>query len=156
MKELKLDNVIINLFAEGDTVKVKSDNENVILSNQTIENVSKLIQDNFKTARDHYNRKVNENIVILDLKDLDHLIFAIVIYYLYMYNSWRVMYKKQENRDLALKEDDLDNPSTHDIIFNHYKTKYPDDWDIRCSLLLGIELEELRLYYDNRKDFYNK
>ncbi len=53
-------------------------------------------------------------------------------------------------------EKDFDNPSTHDIIFAYFKARYPDEWEEKCSLLLSMKLEELRFYYDNRKDFYNK
>lgn len=66
------------------------------------------------------------------------------------------MYKKQENKDLKFNEKDFSNPSTHDIVFNYFKTKYPNDWKEKCAVLLGMGLSELNAYYKTRESFYNK
>jgi hypothetical protein len=66
------------------------------------------------------------------------------------------MYAKQENRDLRFIEKDFSNPSTHDIVFNYFKTKYLINWEEKCAVLLGMEVPELKAYYKTREDFYNK
>ncbi len=73
-----------------------------------------------------------------------------------MYNSWRSMYKKQENKDLRFNEKDFNNPSTHDMLFHYFKTKYPNDWEEKCAILIGKELTEMKTYYKTREEFYNK
>jgi len=78
------------------------------------------------------------------------------MHYLYMYNSWRYLYKGQENKDLRFDSKDFNAPATLDLIFQYFRTKYPSNWEERCSLLLGLELSALRAYYSNRKYFYNK
>jgi hypothetical protein len=66
------------------------------------------------------------------------------------------MYKKHENIDLRFNSKDFDNPSTHDIIFNYLKPRYPKDWEEKCSALLGMSIDQLRTYYINRGTFYNR
>ncbi|HEX8576641.1 MAG TPA: hypothetical protein VF677_10155 [Flavobacterium sp.] len=156
MKKIEIENITLSLSDEGGNVRVKSDNENVILSNQNINTISELIKYNFKVVNNHYKLMVDKAKEKFDFKDISWVSVAIVLYYLYMYNSWRSMYKKQDNRDLRFIEKDFSHPSTHDIIFNYFKTKYPGDWEEKCSILLGMSVEQFRAYYKTREAFYNK
>jgi len=156
MKEIKLENVTLHLSAETGNVRVKSDKENVILPNQSIDDVSDLIKHNFNIVVNHYKLMIDKGKKEFDFRDINIVSISIVMYYLYMYNSWRTMYKKQENRDLKFIEKDFSHPSTHDIVFNYFKTKYPHDWADKCAVLLGMEKAELNAYYKTREDFYNK
>lgn len=58
--------------------------------------------------------------------------------------------------DLTFKAKDFDNPSTHDIIFNYFKTKYPNKWEEKCSILIGMSIDQLRAYNKTREAFYNR
>lgn len=156
VKEVKIENIILSLSSDGVDVRIKSDNENVILINQSVDNVSELIRYNFKKVSGHYKLMINESKDRLDVKDISHVSIAIVLYFLFMYNSWRIMYKKLENKDLKFIEKDFSHPSTHDIIFKHFKTKYLNDWEEKCAVLLGKEVAELKSYYKTREEFYNK
>jgi hypothetical protein len=156
MKEIKIENITLGLLGEGANVRVKSNKENLILSNQNIDSVAELIQYNFDVVVNHYKLMIDREKKEFDLKDINFISISIVLHYLYMYNSWRVMYKKQENKDLRFNEKDFSNPSTHDIVFNYFKTKYSNDWEEKCAVLLGMELNELNAYYKTRESFYNK
>lgn len=157
MKEIKLDNITLYLSDEsGRNVRVKSDKENVILSNQNVDIVSELINHNFNIVSNYYKLMLSKSKETIDLEDTNLVSIEIVLYYLYMYNSWRSSYKKQENKDLNFNEKDFNNPSTHDIVFNYFKTKFPTNWEEKCAALLGMELDELKTYYKTREDFYNK
>lgn len=156
MKEIILENITISLSREGNNVRVQSDKENVILFNQRVETVSELLTHNFKVVSGHYRLIISEAKDKFDFKDITIICIAILLHYLYMYNSWRSMYKKQENKDLRFNEKDFNNPSTHDILFDYFKTKYPNDWEEKCAILIGKELTELKTYYKTREEFYNK
>ena len=156
IKEIKLENITLSLLSKGGDVRVKSDKQNIILSNQSIGIVSELIKHNFDVVYSYYKLMISETKEKFDYEDINQVSIAIVLYYLYMYNSWRSMYKKQENKDLRFNEKDFSHPSTHDIIFNYFKTKYPNDWEEKCAVLLRMELRKLEVYYKTREDFYNK
>jgi hypothetical protein len=57
---------------------------------------------------------------------------------------------------LKFNHGDFDQPATHDIIFNYYKTNYPKKWEEICSILLEMRIDEFRTYYRERQAFYNK
>lgn len=156
MKEVKIENITIRLSREGSNVRVKSNNEDVILSYQSVDTVSELINHNFNVVNNHYKMMVEDSKKKFDFTDVAIISIAIVLHYLYLYNSWRSMYMKQENRDLKFNEKDFSHPSTHDILFNYYKSKYPNDWEEKCAILLGMGLLELRDYFKTREEFYNK
>jgi hypothetical protein len=156
MKEIKIENITLSLSNEGGNVRVKSDKENVILPNQNIDTVAELIEHNFNVVVSHYKLMIDKGKKEFDFSDINFVGISIVLYYLYMYNSWRSMYKKQENRDLKFIEKDFSHPSTHDIVFNYFKTKYPSDWEEKCTVLLGMEVAELKAYYKTREESYNK
>lgn len=154
MKEIKIENICLSLLSAGDCVRVKSDNKNIILSNQNVENVSELIKHNFKVVNNHYKSMIDNGGG--NFNEINVVSIAIVLHYLFMYNSWRRMYKKQENKDLRFNEKDFRHPSTHDILFNYFKTKYPGDWEGKCAVLLEMDEAELKAYYKSRVEFYNK
>ncbi|MEZ4921389.1 MAG: hypothetical protein R2792_20005 [Saprospiraceae bacterium] len=156
MREIKIADIILNLSDEGGNVRVKSEKENMILSNQDISTVSDLIKNNFNVVEDHYRSIINKSEEKFDLDDVNQVSLTIMLYYLYMYNSWRSMYKKQENRSLAFNKKDFNHPSTHDIVFSYFRTKYPNGWEEKCAVLLDMDISKLRDYYRTREQFYNK
>lgn len=157
MKEIKIENITLSLSNESGNVRVRSDKESIILPNQSIDAVSDLIKHNFDLVINHYKLMTdNKGEKEFDFTDLNTISISIVLHYLYMYNSWRTMYKQQEKRDLKFIEKDFSHPSTHDILFNYFKTKYPNDWEEKCAVLLGMEETELNAYYKTREEYYNK
>lgn len=156
MKEIKIENIVLYLSDENNSVRVKSMDDNVILCNQDIEVVLQLIEYNFYTVSSHYKSIVNNSKGGVDFGDINRVSIAIVLYYLYTYNQWRNTYKKQENKDLRFNKEDLDHPSTHDVVFRYFKTKYPDDWEKKSSILLEMNIDDLRAYYKTREEFYNR
>jgi hypothetical protein len=73
-----------------------------------------------------------------------------------MYNSWRLQYRAKKYQDLTFKHEDFDHAPTNDIIFRYYRSIYPADWEIKCSVLMSMGLGDLRRYYEERLKFYNK
>lgn len=156
MKEFKIENITLSLYNEGNNVRVKSDKEDVILFNQNIDNVLELIKYNLSVVINHYKIMIDKAKDNFDFEDVYSVSIAIVLYYLYIYNSWRSMYSKQENKDLRFNTKDFSEPSTHDIVFNYFKTRYPSNWENKCAVLFGMAIAELKDYYKTREDFYNK
>ena len=156
MKEIELDDTFFYLTNESGNVRVKSNAENIVLINQQVENISQLIVHNFEIVRDHYKSKIKDAKEKIDLTDICHISIKIVLYYIFIYNSWRNIYKKQRNKDLKFQCDDLKNASTSDIIIKYYKNKYPDIWENKCCILLDMNIEELKEYFESRRYFYNK
>lgn len=157
MVQINLENITLTLAEESHGVRVKSETENVILPDQTIENITDIILNNFKIVTSFYESKVPVHLKSkFNLFDIYYVSVSILLHYLYMYNSWRKMYKKHENIDLRFNSKDFDSPSTHDIVFNYYRTKYPNEWQDKCSVLLGMSIDQLRSYYKTREVFYNR
>lgn len=154
-REILIEDIVLSLSEEGDNVRARSDEENVLLANQRIEKISELVEFNLNLVRSHYKLIMDREGGKIDLSDLNRVSLSIVLYYLYMYNSWRGMYKGQENRDLKFLDKDFNQASTHDILFQYFKTKSPEDWEEKCAVMLEMDLEELKTYYERRKLFYN-
>ena len=157
MKQLKLKNISLTLMEEGADVRIKSPGQNVLLASQNVDNVIAMIEENFKAVGSFYLNRIADNVkTTFKLDEVHEFSVSIVLYYLHMYNAWRLKYKAKKYQDLAFKEDDFNHPYTQDIIFNYYKTKYPGDWQIKCSVLMAMELDGLKKYYEGRLQFYNK
>lgn len=156
IKEIIIENIILKLSDEANNVRVQSDEENTILTNQNIDAVIVLIKQNFIVVSNYYKVIINNATQTLAFEDINRVSILILMHYLYMYNSWRSMYKNQGNRDLKFNEKDFNNPSTHDLLFKYFKTKYPNNWEKKCAVLLRMDLNELKTYYKTRLDFYNK
>lgn len=154
--KIKIENITISLLREGEDVRVKSSAGNVILPNQNREAVAELIKHNFYIVINHYKCMIEKQQKEFDNNDIHFVSISIVLYYLYTYNSWRTMYKREQNKDLRFYEKDFSNPSTHDILFLYFKKRYSKDWEDKCAVLVGMKLDELKKYYKTREDFYNK
>lgn len=156
MKELNIENLTVSLTTEGSNIQVKSDYRNILLVNQNIDDITEVIRGSFNIVKNHYENLAFKREKLFNITDIYHLSLSIVLHYLYLYNSWKIMYKKQENRNLNFDEKDFNNPSTYDIIFSYLKSKYPESWELQSAVLLDIKLDELKIYYKTREEFYNK
>ena len=156
-EELKLENIDMTLSNENGNVRAKSTNDNVILINQSVDNIADIIKLNFDIVNGFYKSRIaNKTAEGFELSDINQVSITIVLHYLYMYNSWKNTYENKANQDLRFNEKDFSNPSTSDIIMSFYRKKYPNDWETKSSILLGITTEELQRYYGERQKFYNK
>jgi hypothetical protein len=156
MKKLVLENIVLELVKENDDVRVSSPTRSFVLFEQTIENVSSIIQHNFKVVDSHYKSMIAQHPEIgFDLKDIHTISMKIVLRFLYMYNSWRVQYRRPKYDNLDFKEEDFDDASAADIIFDYYRVNYPADWQEKCAVLMGKDLEALKHYFQRRQDYHN-
>jgi len=159
MKVIKLENLIINLEKDGDNVIVKYGDNSAVLFSQTSENISALLERNFHLVYNFFRSKItNYNFEEKnEIDDLAYLSLRIVVHYLYMYNSWRIQYKKSKAyENLDFKTKDFFNTSTNDMIISFYKKQLPDNWKLLCAKLLDLTADEFDVYYRQREHFYNK
>ncbi len=154
-KEIHLNNIKLILSNDYESVNLLFDNDTILFVNQNTENLIYLIESNFNIVNSHYKHLVTNYADEFIPEELDYLSCKIVLFYLYLYNSWKNTYRKQNNRNLGFKKEDFNNPSTFDIIFKYYSLKYPDNWIDKCSKLLDINKEELYRIYKERVNFYN-
>lgn len=155
LKKIRLENIDADLVQENDNVRVVVNGRVVLLRQQTVAALAPIIEQNFMMVNSYYLARVSDN-ALFDHVDIRTVSLSIVLNYLFMYNNWRIQYKRKKYDDLGFKKDDFDHPSTHDIIFWYFRQKYPADWDKKCSVLLGMTLVELRSYYERREQYYNK
>ncbi len=156
MKEYKIGDVAFALSQEALNVRLTSADKNVLFAKQNVDDIFSLINHNFTIVNDFYRSIVKNSGLNIEFEEISQISFSIVLHYLYMYNLWRNTYKKQANRKLSFDTKDLSHPSTHDIIFKYFSTKYPADWAAKSAVLIGMSDRELLDYYEGRKQFYNK
>lgn len=156
MKKLVLENIVLELVKENNGVRVYLPTTSIIFSEQNIENLSSIIQHNFKVVDTHYTSMIAQHPEIsFDLNDIHTISMKIVLRFLYIYNSWRVQYRRKKYDNLEFKEEDFNNASANDVIFDFYRGNYPADWQEKCAVLMGKDLEALKNYYQRRLDYYN-
>lgn len=155
-REIELGTLKLNLSEEGNNIRVNSADQAAILENQNIEAVAALLEHNFNFVNGHYLSMIQKEMESFELSDINKISLDIVIYYLYMYNSWRNNYEKEKGRELQFNPEDINNPPAADAIFHYYKKKYPKQWKDKSAVLLGMTLEELNEYYQGRERFYNR
>ena len=155
MKKLVLENIVLELAKEKNDVRVYLPTTSIIFSEQTIESLSGIIQHNFKVVDTHYASMIAQHPEIsFDLNDIHAISMQIVLSWLYIYNSFRVQYRRPKYDNLDFKEGDFNSSRTNDIIFDYYIDNYPTDWQEKCAVLMGKDLEALKIYYQSREDFH--
>jgi len=87
-------------------------------------------------------------------EELDEICLHIVLYYFYLYNSWKAFNEKEKNRDLAFQQKDFTHPYTYDKVIRFFKHKYPDDYLSKCALMLDLTPDAVSNYEATRSDFY--
>jgi hypothetical protein len=145
-----IDNIIINVEQESKGIRLKTDVDNLFLENQTLKETKEVIEKNYKIVKNHFQLRTGAIVESIDLKQI---CLKIVFYYLYMYNLWRRMYKREANRDLTFLSKDFDHPQTDDIIIQFFKEKYPNNYADRCEVMLKMSPEDFKAYAKNRQDF---
>src|SRR5581483_12298273 len=155
-KKLVFEKIVLELVKENNDVRVYLPTRSIIFSEQKIKSLSSIIQHNFKVVDTHYTSMIAQHPEIsFDLDNIHTISMKIVLSFLYMYNSWRVQYRRKKYDNLDFKEDDFENPSASDIIFDFYRVNYPADWQEKCAVLMGKDLEALKNYFQGRLYFHN-
>lgn len=147
-----IDNMKMVVHEEGHGLRLKTDTDNLLLQNQTYEEVVKVVNTNYEIVKNFFQQRVGASVDLIDLKQVS---LKIVIRYLYMHNLWRAMYKRERNRDLTFLLKDFDHPQTSDLIIQFFKEKYPDKYSDKCEAMLDMSPEKFRTYDKNRQDFQN-
>lgn len=156
MKKLVLGNRVLELVKENKDVRVYLPTRSMIFSEQTIESLSRILQHNFNVVATHFASMIGQHREIsFDQEDIHAISMKIVLSWLYIYNSFRVQYRRPKYDNLDFKEEDFDSSRTNDVIFDYYRVNYPADWQEKCAVLMGKDLEALKMYYQRRQDFYN-
>ncbi|EHQ24326.1 hypothetical protein [Mucilaginibacter paludis] len=150
-----LNDLDVEITSENGNVRVRSNERNVLLIDQHTDYIRKIILSNFELVFGFFLKKIDAPKDNFHRIDIERISTSIVLYYLNMYNSWRISHKKLKI-SLEFQEKDFDNPSTHDIIFLYNKEKYPNNWEEKSAVLIGLPIGETKEYYKRRKDFYNK
>jgi hypothetical protein len=148
-----IDRIIIDLQMETDGLRLITESENLLLSNQTYEETKQTIEKNYKIVKDYFLPKINSIVI---LSDLEEVCLKIVLHYFYMYNLWREMYKREKNRDLTFLDKDFESISTADEIIYFFKHKYPDNYARKCEVLLNMTPDKFKDFEATRVLFFNK
>jgi len=155
-KKLVIENIVLELVKENNDVRVYLPRRSIIFSEQKIKTLSSIIQHNFKVVDTHYASMIAQHPKIsFDMEDIHTISMKIVLDYLYIYNSWRVQYRRKKYDNLDFKHEDFEDARANDIIFDFYRVNYPADWQEKCAVLMGKDLEALKKYFQGRQDFYN-
>ncbi len=146
-----VDHIEVDLSNESGGLRLRTSDDNLMLANQTIEETRSTVEKNHRIVKEHYQKVVNN---IVDPHDLAAVSMRIVLHYLYMYNLWRTMYKRESKRDLTFRDKDFEHPYTKDKIIEYFKNKYPFDYSVKCETILRMSTEKFNEYEKNRQDFY--
>ena len=151
----KVDHIQIELTEEDQGIRLTTqNNDNVILKNQTMISVEKIVKENFEIVKAYYQAQPGV-FTSIDERDLSSVSLKIVLRYLYMYNAWRTMYREHENRDLMFLAEDFRHPSTGDLIISYFKNAYPGNYSTKCELMLAMSSDEFEAYEKERQDFHD-
>jgi len=151
----KVDHIQIELSKEDQGIRLTTqNNDNVILLNQTVTSVEKIVKENFEIVKAYYQAQPGV-VTFIDERDLSSISLKIVLNYLYMYNAWRTMYKEHENRDLMFLAEDFEKPSTNDLIISYFRNEYPDNYSAKCELMLVMSADKFETYEKMRQEFHN-
>lgn len=121
------------------------------LPGQSLEETRRIITGNFEMVREMY--AIASSNAISD-EDLNEVSLRVVIYYFYLYNSWKGIYEKEKNRDLTFLEKDFTHPYTYDRVIQFFRNKYPADYADKCAALLAMASDEVLKYESDTHAFY--
>ncbi|MDQ3111380.1 MAG: hypothetical protein M3R17_15950 [Bacteroidota bacterium] len=156
--EFKIDNTTVTLRIEKSPMlnvnglRFITDNIDYFIPSQTIEETKRVVEENYKIVKDHFQSKRTD--LITD-EDLENFSLKIVVSYLQMYNHWRTMYHRHKNNDLKFISKDFENVKTSYEIINYFENKYPNAFDDKCSMLLDMTLNQFHEFHQRKKQFDN-
>jgi hypothetical protein len=136
-----LDNIRVNISDENNGIMLTTEDENWFIPRQTLAETKTILEKNFKIIKEHFLNKVETVIAPLDL---NNICLKITLSYFQMYNHWRTMYKRETNRDLTFLQKDFDSADTINIVIGYFQNKYPDNYENKCEVMLGMTNAELK------------
>jgi len=163
MVRINLENITLTLSVEFHRnpskllsilrwVRVTTEGHSVILEDQTIENVSRILIRNFDVVKSFYDSRLRSNLTItVDNVDLSTISISIVLRHLHTYNMWRRMYRTFKNHDLHFLEEHFDAWEAKDTILYYFRSKYPTEWEAKCCILMDLSLAQLYEYQKMRQ-----
>ena len=122
------------------------------LPGQTLEETREMVTKNFGTVKEKFGKASSNAIPDAELHEV---CLGIVLYYFYLYNSWKRQYEKEKDRDLGFLETDFKHPYTYDRVIQYFKRRYPNDYAVKCAALLELTAEQVLAYEAQRRDFYD-
>ncbi len=147
-----LEKIKIDLTENPHGLQLLALDEELPLPGQTMEETKDTVTKNFKIVNEKYAKTASS---IIPIEELNEICLRLVIYYFYLYNSWRSLYEKEKNRDLTFLDKDFTHPYTYDRVIQFFKNKYPKDYGDKYAVMLGITAIEVLKYEADRHDFYN-
>ena len=148
-----LDDIRVNISDENNGIRLTTKDENWFIPRQTLNETKTIIDKNFKIITEHYLDKAG---TVITQTDLNKVCLKIVLSYFQMYNHWRTMYKREENRDLTFLNNDFNGTNTIHIVIGYFQNMYPDNYEDKCEVMLGMTNAELKdavirkFQYDNK------
>jgi hypothetical protein len=142
----------IELSEDAYGLRLKTLDFEYPLPGQSLEETMDVLTKNFETVQAKYGKALSKNIV---QEDINEISLRIVLYYFYLYNSWRSLYEKERNRSLIFLEKDFEHPYTYDSVIQFFKLRYPNDYAVKCAALLELKVEALLKFETERRDFYD-
>jgi len=148
-----IDHIIVRIDNEVNGIRLTTENENLLLQNQTFVETKSVVEKNYKIVKEYFRDKMSAPITETNL---ENFILKIILHFFYMYNLWRTMYKKKKNRDLAFLVKDFKHPSTSYHIIDYFKNKYPANYADKCEIILEMTSEQFKKYLTSKEQFQNK
>ena len=149
----KIDKISIILEVERNGLRLKTENENWFIPNQTVAETKKITEINFKIVKNHFKNKIGQQITETDL---DNVCFKIVLHYFQLYNHWRSIYKREIKRDLTFLSKDFENADTYYFIIDYFQKKYPENYVDKCEIMLEIGKDQLQEYLIRKAQYENR
>jgi len=143
----------VSLKSESNGLRLMTDIENWFIPNQTIEETKQITEINYKIVKEHYQSKIGQ---VISETDLENVCFSIVLHYFQMYNHWRTMYKREKNKDLTFLQKDFEHPYTSYHIMDYFKKKYPNCYEDKCEIMLGLTNEQFKEFAIKKEQYENK
>ena len=157
IKKIKLGTIDMILTTENSDVRVKSNHNNILLANQSVNMIANILQQNFDIVHGFYETKIsNKSKQIIGNDDLNQISINILLHYLALYNQWNNSYNRNNKYDLKFHEEDFNNHFTWYRIIYYFQNKYPNDWEDKCRRLIGMTQEEFKDFYIRSENYFNK
>jgi hypothetical protein len=74
-------------------------------------------------------------------------------FYYEQYSKFRLQKPKSVKRYSSFKIDDLEHPQVFEIVIKHFKQKLGNGYSDYSSAVLGLSLEELKVFEKRRQEF---